>query len=71
LKRTVAESGVGALKYASSRLRRTKMADLRKMHVVHTCSFVSSIDGQVRKVKRCSLVHHSYGQPTVFQLRPM
>ena len=25
-KRTVAESGVGALKYASSRLRRTKMA---------------------------------------------
>ena len=32
----------------------SKMTDVRKIHVVYICNFVSSIDWQIRFVKTCS-----------------
>ena len=32
----------------------SQMTDVRKIHVVYICNFVSSIDWQIRFVKTCS-----------------
>ena len=32
----------------------SEMTDVRKIHVVYICNFVSSIDWQIRFVKTCS-----------------
>ena len=39
----------------------SQMADLRKIHVVYICNFVSSIDWEIRFLKTCSNASDTVG----------